>query len=64
MTIKDAIAEAARTNNAKLAGQIADRLRFKMGMNYNEITEMAGRAGVSPGDWESLMEAADSAEAN
>jgi len=46
MTIKEAIQKAIRTGDAHAVGIIADQLRFKWGMNYQETFEFF--KGVCP----------------
>ena len=63
-TVRDAAAEAIDTKNAKLAGQVADMLRFECGMNYEQVLEWVRRVrpNVSAEAWELLMLQADSQE--
>jgi hypothetical protein len=59
MTISESLYKVKETLDAKLAGQIADFLRFKKGANYNQIAKLARLHGIDPDVWESLMYEAD-----
>lgn len=60
ITTNDMLAKAIDTQDAKLAGRIADRLRAN-GLNYDEILRLAQavRPNLTANDWESLMYEAD-----
>jgi len=63
MSLKSQITLAVNTRNAKLAGNIADTLRFRLGMSYNAIHEYVNSVEpVEIEDWEDLMYEADSLE--
>ena len=62
MTLSELAREANRTQNRKTARQVADTLRFRMGMNYAESQDWAKRrAGMSPDEFGELMALADEA---
>lgn len=56
ITTNELLAKAIDTNNAKLAGQVADKLRLS-GCNYADIFRLvqAVRPEVTAADWEALM---------
>ena len=58
-TLGEKFDEVKRTGNARLAGQIADFLRFKHGFNYNDVAAMAQRHGIDADTWEALQYEAD-----
>lgn len=60
VTINDMIAKAIDTNDAKLAGQIADYLR-QHGENYDTIVQrvLAVRPNFTAAEWETLLYEAD-----
>lgn len=64
LKMDDAIAQAIDTRNARLAGVVADALRFKGGMNYAEVLARVRkvRPGVTDREWELLMFGADENE--
>ena len=60
MNLKEAAEEAVRTRNHVLAGKVADVLRFKFDMTYDQVYAWVNeRAAISPPAWETLMEDAD-----
>jgi hypothetical protein len=60
MTIRKAITRAVTENNAVMAGRIADFLRFKHGLNYDQIQKMFFNiTGISAAQFEGLMYEAD-----
>lgn len=61
--VNDMIAKAIDTNNAKLAGQIADHLRMN-GENYDNILHrvQSVRPNVTADQWEALLYESESEE--
>jgi hypothetical protein len=60
MTMRQAIKSAVTERNATLAGQVADKLRFRYGMNYEESLEVVQAVvPVDRADWDALLYAAD-----
>lgn len=59
MTIKEALIRAVAEKNAKRAGDIVTVLRFRAGMNYDQILAFAG---VPADEFEDLMAEADELE--
>jgi hypothetical protein len=61
--LQDSIAIAVDTQNAKLAGKIADHLRAR-GMTYAQILAevQCVRPDVTLGDWDALIYEAESEE--
>lgn len=59
MTIKEALIRAVAEKNAKRVGAIADVLRFRAGLTYEQIR---AAAGVDAGEFEALMSEADELE--
>jgi len=59
LKLRCAIHDAYYTGNASWAGQIADKLRFKLGMNYNQMMEIVDEAGISKSGWDALLYEAD-----
>lgn len=59
MTISESLYKVKETRDAKLAGKIADFLRFKKGATYNQIAKLAKLHGIDADTWESLMYEAD-----
>lgn len=58
--INDMAKKAVETGDARLAGAVADALRFRRGMRYREIWEYVNKlTGVSQNKWETLMYEAD-----
>ena len=56
MKLPEAIREAVKTDNPVMACRIADILRFKCHMNYDQIYSFAAKhANVTKAQWESLM---------
>lgn len=62
MTLADLIVAAVQTRNATAAGRIADILRVKHGMTYQEsfdfVSEQCRKRGVEPpelADWDELL---------
>ncbi len=65
-SIRDAIIQAVTDRNARVAGAVADALRFKLGMTYREsfdfVVGQCRRSGVKPpelADWDALLYEAD-----
>lgn len=56
MTIKEALVRAVAERNVKRVGAIADVLRFRAGMNYEQMRAFSGAA---PDEWLALMEDVD-----
>jgi hypothetical protein len=61
LKMDDAIAKAIDERNARLAGIVANSLRFKGGMNYEQVLARVQkvRPNVTAEDWECLMYEAD-----
>ena len=66
MTLADIIVAAVQKRNATAAGRIADILRFKHGMTYQEsfdfVCEQCRKRGVEPPElaaWDELLREAD-----
>lgn len=60
MTIKEAMQQAVRDMNARLAGRIADKMRFELGATYSDIeARFIKNTGCTAADFESLMYYAD-----
>lgn len=60
MTVGEAIDKAVATRNAAMVGKICDVLRFRCGLNYDQIYAIAAkRTGISPPAWETLCYMAD-----
>ena len=59
MTLADAIKQADRNNDSKLAAVVAERLSLGRGYDYNRSVAWAERHGVSAERWEELMYMAD-----
>ena len=56
MKITKAIKKAVDTRNSEMAGRIADVLRFKWEMNYDEIyNKVNSIAPISKPMWEAMM---------
>ena len=55
ITLAEAIKQADRDTNAKLAGVVAERLALGRGYDYNRSVAWAERQGVSAQRWEELM---------
>lgn len=63
MKLSEVIAEAIDTNNAQLAGQVADVLRFRYGMNYATIYQTVCKVRpVTEAQWDALLYEADSCQ--
>jgi hypothetical protein len=62
-TVQELLARAIDTKDAKLAGQLCDKLR-REGCNYNEILArvQAARPNVTAAEWDALMFEADEGE--
>ena len=62
MTLKEAIIKAVTERNSFIAGQIADKLRFKYKLNYADSFEVI--RGITPklslAEWDSLLNESDS----
>jgi hypothetical protein len=60
MTLVEAVQKAVGTGNARLAGVVAEQLRFRHGYSYDEVYGFANKhTGVSAPKWEALMYEAD-----
>ncbi len=56
MQLRDVIKKAVKNSDAKLAGQIAVKLRNK-GLNYKDIHKFVNKvAPIDPRDWEALLQ--------
>jgi len=52
----EAKATVVRERNAELAGKLADFLRFKGGLNYDQTYELVNSIEpISPEDWDDLL---------
>jgi len=61
MVIAEAIKKAVVERDSALAGRIADFLRIKKGMTYQQIQTVVQKvSGADARDWEALMYEADS----
>lgn len=60
-TLGDKIREAIETQDATLAGRIADQLRFKHGLNFQQSFEVIKKASPDTelADWAALLYEAD-----
>lgn len=65
ITIQELIGKAIDTKNAKLAGQLVDKLRGE-GCNYREIFTrvQAVRPSVTEAEWDALCYEADESDAD
>jgi len=55
-TLRQRIERAVRANDSKAAQRIVEFLRFRHGMNYREIYDVAHRcSGVSVAQWDALL---------
>jgi len=71
MKLGDAIRDTLRTHNAQRAGKIAEFLRFKQGLDYNDsaafVTDCAAKMDDPPEHpaelWEELLYEADTLSA-
>jgi hypothetical protein len=61
MTLREALRQAIDTENAAAVGYLADLMRFKLGMNYQESFAAAQRAcpGLTLDRWDGLLYEAD-----
>jgi predicted nucleic acid-binding protein len=59
ITIGASLDKVRETQDAVLAGKIADFLRFKRGLNYNQIAALAAEHGIDAETWEALQYEAD-----
>ena len=60
MKLTDAIRQAVQNRDANLAGKVADTLRFRCGMSYQETYEFVNqRSPIDLRDWEAMMYEAD-----
>lgn len=61
MTLGDKIREAIKHQDATLAGRIADRLRYRHGLNYAQSFEIVKKAApdIELPDWDALLYEAD-----
>ena len=60
MTIVEAVKKAVEDDDPRLAGAVADTLRFKAGLDYNGTYAFAHEhTGVGEAEWEGLMYRAD-----
>lgn len=65
MKLTDAIKQAVANRDSALAGKVADVLRFRCGMSYQESYEYVNRQSpIDIRDWESLMYEADTEAEN
>lgn len=65
MKMGEAIQYAVEKRDVMMVGRIVDQLRFKCGMNYQQIQEFAHKvSGYDPAEWDSLMEEADSLDSD
>ena len=63
-TLKDNIVRAVSEMNYINAGRIADKLRFKYGMNYKQVLEFFQRCvpSLTEAEFDQLMYAVDTRE--
>jgi len=62
LTLGDKIREAIANQDATAAGRIADRLRFKCGLNYSQSLQIVMKAApddYDPAEWDALLYEAD-----
>ena len=60
MTIKEAMQKAVAEGNSRMAGKIADKMRFELGATYKDIeARFVKNTGCTPADFELLMYYAD-----
>lgn len=62
MNCKDAIERLKTAKGAerlRLAGAIAESLRFKAGLSYSQTVDLLEDHGIAPEEWEELMEQVD-----
>ena len=63
MKLPTAIKTACETGNSVLAGRIADFLRFKVKLNYNQVcTAFVEHGNITADEFESMMQYADYSE--
>ena len=60
MTLGEAIKQAVTTDNATLAGQCAETMRFNLGLNYDDSAKLVEKvAGIGVAEWDELLYRAD-----
>jgi hypothetical protein len=61
MTLRQALRQALQIENAPAVGHLADLMRFKLGLNYQESFAAAQRAcpGLTLAQWDGLLYEAD-----
>ena len=61
MILREALRQAIQTENAMAVGHLADLMRFKLGLNYQESFAAARRAcpGLTLDRWDGLLYEAD-----
>lgn len=60
MKLPEAAKQAVDRHDARMAGGVADSLRFKLGMNYEQTYQKIHEwTGVDRDTWEELLYAAD-----
>lgn len=59
MRLRDVIQRAFVQSDAKLAGQIANKMRFEMRMTYDAMMVIVEECGIEAAEWDSLLAESD-----